>query len=156
MPALLAKESTCKSHPFMQSEPPSLATPDPTKHLSQHTLFSPPFLYLHINHIFARAILTPHIARTSFTPTAAFQHPIVNVKPAPRSLDHIKQVYAVYKVLLSDIKINFDRAYLSFFLPSLSSPNPPLATLSHKSNPILPHTHTYKPKPSKQSKPPPY
>ncbi|KAF6222765.1 hypothetical protein HO133_000813 [Letharia lupina] len=49
-------------------------------------------------------ILTPP---TSFTQNAAFVHPIVDVKPAPHSIDTLKQVYAVYKVLTRKIEIHF-------------------------------------------------
>ena len=146
----------CKSPPFMQSRnPPSLPLNPQNTFLT--TPFSTPLLlYLHIHQIFARTILTPHIARTSFTPTAAFQHPIVNVKPAPRSLDHIKQVYAVYKVLLSDVKINFHRAYVSFFLSfflSFLSPPTPGSPPSHTNQTqfALSHTHT---NPTNKASPP--
>ncbi|KAF6237292.1 hypothetical protein HO173_004761 [Letharia columbiana] len=42
-----------------------------------------------------------------FTQNAAFTHPIVDVKPAPHSIDTLKQVYAVYKVLTRKIEIHF-------------------------------------------------
>ncbi len=51
----------------------------------------------------------------SFLPTASFVHPLVNVKSGPDSIETIKDVYAVYKVLTKNVKIYFQSKCLSFY-----------------------------------------